>query len=92
MHFTLTTLVLFLSLSSICSTQESCPAIPETGVTIGDPVPIKPEDIPIREDTPLCPSSPYSVSKVTQDMMGLQYYISHQLPKTSLGAAHLTRS
>lgn len=46
MHFTLTTLVLFLSLSSICSTQESCPAIPETGVTIGDPVPIKPEDIP----------------------------------------------
>lgn len=46
MHFTLTTSVLFLSLSSICSTQEACPAIPETGVTIGDPVPIKPEDIP----------------------------------------------
>ena len=46
MHFTLTTLILFLSLSSICSTQEACPAIPETGVTIGDPVPIKPEDIP----------------------------------------------
>jgi GDP-4-dehydro-6-deoxy-D-mannose reductase len=41
---------------------------------------VKPEDIPIREDTPLCPSSPYSVSKVTQDMMGLQYFISHQLP------------
>jgi GDP-4-dehydro-6-deoxy-D-mannose reductase len=41
---------------------------------------VKPEDIPIREDTPLCPSSPYSVSKVAQDMMGLQYYISHQLP------------
>lgn len=46
MHFTLTTLVLSLSLSSICSTQETCPEIPETGVTIGDPVPIKPEDIP----------------------------------------------
>jgi hypothetical protein len=46
MHFTLTTLVLTLALSSICSTQETCPAIPETGVTIGDPVPIKPEDIP----------------------------------------------
>ena len=31
--------------------------------------------------TPLyVPTNPYSVSKVTQDMMGLQYYLSHQLP------------
>lgn len=25
---------------------DDCPEIPETGVTIGDPVPIRPEDIP----------------------------------------------
>jgi GDP-4-dehydro-6-deoxy-D-mannose reductase len=41
---------------------------------------VKPEDIPIHEEIPLRPSSPYSVSKVAQDMMGLQYHISHQLP------------
>ncbi len=40
---------------------------------------VKPEDIPIHEDIPLRPSSPYSVSKVAQDMMGLQYHVSHQL-------------
>lgn len=36
--------------------------------------------MPIREDAPLLPANPYSVSKVTQDMMGLQYFLSHQLP------------
>jgi GDP-4-dehydro-6-deoxy-D-mannose reductase len=41
---------------------------------------VKPEDIPIHEEIPLRPSSPYSVSKVTQDMMGLQYHTSHQMP------------
>ncbi len=35
---------------------------------------------PITEDTPIAPNSPYSVSKVTQDMLGLQYYLSHGLP------------
>src|SRR5690606_16141947 len=33
-----------------------------------------------NEDTPLRPSSPYSVSKVTQDMLGLQYFIAHGMP------------
>lgn len=37
-------------------------------------------DTPPTEDAPLCPSNPYSVSKVAQDMLGLQYYLSHQLP------------
>jgi GDP-4-dehydro-6-deoxy-D-mannose reductase len=41
---------------------------------------IPPEALPIREDTPLAPSSPYSVSKVAQDMLGLQYFLSHHLP------------
>jgi len=35
---------------------------------------------PITEDTPIAPNSPYSVSKVAQDMLGLQYHLSHGLP------------
>ncbi|MGB1287032.1 MAG: GDP-mannose 4,6-dehydratase [Aggregatilineales bacterium] len=38
------------------------------------------EKLPITEDMPLHPASPYSLSKATQDLMGLQYYHSHQLP------------
>ncbi|MFN8529956.1 MAG: GDP-mannose 4,6-dehydratase [Anaerolineae bacterium] len=34
---------------------------------------------PLDENAPLRPSSPYGVSKVTQDMLGLQYYISYKL-------------
>lgn len=30
--------------------------------------------VPINEDTPLKPVSPYAVSKVAQDLMGLQYF------------------
>lgn len=37
-------------------------------------------DKPTTEDAPLCPTNPYSVSKVTQDMLGLQYALSHKLP------------
>lgn len=40
---------------------------------------IAPEDNPVDEDQPLCPTSPYSVSKVTQDMLGLQYFLSHDV-------------
>ena len=35
--------------------------------------------IPIREETPFRPVNPYSVSKVAQDFLGLQYYYSHGL-------------
>ncbi|KAL0931552.1 uncharacterized protein CTRU02_214287 [Colletotrichum truncatum] len=42
--------VLLLSLSSLvlvsAQGSDSCPAVPDTGVTIGDPVPIRPQDIP----------------------------------------------
>lgn len=41
---------------------------------------VHPEDLPIDEETPLRPNSPYGVSKLTQDMMGLQYWNSRQLP------------
>ena len=37
-------------------------------------------DLPIDEETPFRPNSPYGVSKVAQDMMGLQYFNSYRLP------------
>lgn len=37
-------------------------------------------ELPITEDSPFRPSNPYSVSKVTQDVMGMQYFRSHALP------------
>lgn len=40
---------------------------------------ISPDDLPIKESTPLCPMSPYAVSKVAQDHMGFQYYKSYGL-------------
>ena len=36
--------------------------------------------MPITTNTPMRPTSPYSVSKVTQDMLGLQYFLSHDMP------------
>jgi GDP-4-dehydro-6-deoxy-D-mannose reductase len=41
---------------------------------------VYPSELPIRETNPLRPNSPYSVSKVTQDLLGYQYYVSHHLP------------
>lgn len=37
------------------------------------------KNIPISEETPLKPNNPYAVSKVTQDFLGLQYFLSHKL-------------
>ncbi|MBL8056675.1 MAG: GDP-mannose 4,6-dehydratase [Anaerolineales bacterium] len=37
-------------------------------------------DLPIRETQPLRPDSPYGVSKVGQDLLGLQYFLSRGLP------------
>jgi GDP-4-dehydro-6-deoxy-D-mannose reductase len=34
----------------------------------------------LNEETPLRPITPYGVSKVTQDLLGLQYFLSHGLP------------
>lgn len=36
-----------------------------------------PEELPVTEESPLRPLSPYAVSKVTQDFMGLQYFLAH---------------
>jgi GDP-4-dehydro-6-deoxy-D-mannose reductase len=38
---------------------------------------VTPDDLPIDEDTPLRPMTPYAVSKIAQDYLGLQYYLSH---------------
>jgi GDP-4-dehydro-6-deoxy-D-mannose reductase len=41
---------------------------------------VRPDELPMTEETPFRPNSPYGVSKVTQDVMGLQYWQSHRLP------------
>jgi len=38
------------------------------------------KELPIRETNPLRPLSPYAVSKVGQDMLGYQYFMSFKLP------------
>lgn len=40
---------------------------------------VKPSDIPIDEDTPMRPISPYSVSKITQDYLAYQYFLAYHL-------------
>lgn len=40
---------------------------------------VSPEDLPLDEETPLRPLNPYALSKVAQDLMGLQYYLTHKL-------------
>lgn len=37
-------------------------------------------DLPIDEKTQLAPVNPYAVSKVAQDFLGLQYYLSYKIP------------
>lgn len=40
---------------------------------------VAPEELPVDEDTPLRPMNPYALSKVAQDLMGLQYYLARKL-------------
>jgi GDP-4-dehydro-6-deoxy-D-mannose reductase len=40
---------------------------------------VREDEIPITEDNPLRPLSPYGVSKVTQDLLGYQYYMSYKM-------------
>jgi GDP-4-dehydro-6-deoxy-D-mannose reductase len=35
------------------------------------------DHLPVREETPFRPENPYGVSKVAQDMLALQYHVSH---------------
>ena len=40
---------------------------------------VLPEDVPILETHPLAPASPYAVSKVGEDLIGLQFFLSYKL-------------
>jgi len=40
---------------------------------------VKEDELPIREENPLRPLSPYGVSKVGQDLLGYQYYMNYKL-------------
>ena len=40
---------------------------------------IRPEDLPISETAPMRPATPYAVSKIAQDYLGLQYHLSHKV-------------
>lgn len=41
---------------------------------------VDPKYVPIREDTPMRPASPYAVSKTAQDLLGYTYFASYQMP------------
>lgn len=38
---------------------------------------VRPSDLPVNEATPLRPNNPYALSKVAQDMLALQYFLSY---------------
>lgn len=40
---------------------------------------VDPQDVPIREETPLRPVSPYAVSKAAQDLLGWSYFVSYKM-------------
>jgi len=41
---------------------------------------VKPNEIPLTEKSPLRPNSPYSVSKLTQEFLGYQYFNNFKIP------------
>src|SRR2546422_6688335 len=51
---------------------------------------VYPDELPIRETNPLRPLSPYAVSKVTQDLMGYQYFKSYGMDIVRARAFHHT--
>jgi len=40
---------------------------------------VKEDEVPIKEDNPFRPASPYAVSKVAEDMLGFQYWLSWKI-------------
>lgn len=41
---------------------------------------VDPKYVPITEDTPIKPASPYAVSKTAQDLLGWSYFTSYKMP------------
>lgn len=40
---------------------------------------VAPGEVPIREDAPMRPASPYAVSKVAQDLLGYTFFVSYRM-------------
>ena len=40
---------------------------------------VQPEQLPVDENTPMQPQNPYGVSKVAQDVLAYQYFLSHRI-------------
>lgn len=40
---------------------------------------VKPDEVPIKETTPVRPLNAYSVSKLSQELLALEYFFAHQL-------------
>ena len=40
---------------------------------------VDPKDVPIKEDAPMNPASPYAVSKIAQDLLGRTYFVSYNM-------------
>jgi GDP-mannose 4,6-dehydratase len=40
---------------------------------------VDPKDVPIREEAPMRPASPYAVSKVAQDLLGYTYFAAYRM-------------
>ena len=51
---------------------------------------VRPQDVPLREDAPLRPASPYAASKVAQGFLALQYALSPGLPVMRTRTFHHT--
>ena len=64
-----------LNLTLACLTLKPRLLVISSGDIYGDRL-----EQPASEDTPLRPMNPYSVSKIAQDMLGLQYHLSNDLP------------
>jgi GDP-4-dehydro-6-deoxy-D-mannose reductase len=67
-----------LNVTLACLTHNLKPRI--LVISSGDIYGDQPTLKPATEDAPLRPSNPYAVSKVTQDMLALQYHLSNDLP------------
>jgi GDP-4-dehydro-6-deoxy-D-mannose reductase len=65
-------------LEALCRWQPTCRTLVVTSNEVYGLV--QSEELPITEETPFRPNSPYGVSKIAQDMMALQYWNSHGLP------------
>lgn len=47
---------------------------------------VRPDQVPITEDTPLRPVTPYAASKVAAEFLGMQAFLAHGLPVLSVRA------